>query len=330
MGTRYPAGRMEIIVVTDSGSTDATARIAESFSAKGVVHVVSPQRGKNACMDYVIGQSSADVIVFKDASGRFDSETVKRLVRRFRDPRIGCVGGVVKFRRTKEIGAVERSYWLVEEALRSGTESLGYMPSAPGGIHALRRSIYLPVGNGLTRDMVDPVQAIVQGYRAVREPSAICREIPWGGPTDVFRNRIRVTTRAWASIVYNARELWLAKRWMILFQLFSHKILRLSVWLPLGIVFVLNLAMAFYDETYRPIAIVQLAFYSACLCGCLCAWLGWLVPGLKIPTFLFLNAMAMAVGTCRYVVGANSVTWKELPHSRDSSDDVAERRHIGL
>ena len=308
----YPADRQETIVVTDDGSTDGTIEIAKELANHGQIrHVHCPCRGKNACLDAAVSATKADILVFKDATGRFASDAILRLTAHFRDPAVGCVGGAVVFENNGKLGAAERVYWVIEQTLRRGTEVLGYMPSAAGGIHAMRREIYQPVSNDITRDMVDPIQATVQGYRAIKDDQAICYEVPWRGVADVYTNRIRVTKRAWAAIRYNAGQLWAARRYGVLFQLFSHKVLRFLVWLPMIGALISSVWLAPSSTFYLTLSVIQSTIYGSCLVALLAAsYWGKLIPVASFIAFLLLNLVAMADGTIRFLAGRRSATWK--------------------
>lgn len=308
----YPTDKRETIVVTDDGSVDGTIEIVKRCASKtSLRHLHCPNRGKNICLDFVVQQTNAEVLVFKDATGLFASDALLRLASHFQDAQIGCVGGSVIFRDNGQIGATERRYWVIEQMLRRGTEVLGYLPSAAGGIHAMRRTLYRPVANDITRDMVDPIQAVVQGQRAIKDDAAICYEVPWAGVGDVYGNRIRVTKRAWAAIRYNASELWKAGRYSILFQLISHKVFRFLVWIPLLIGFFASVVLAMYSQFFLIVMLLQSLIYFVCGLSLWAAKRGSFVPVISFFGFLMLNLVAMADGTLRFFAGRRANTWKD-------------------
>jgi len=306
----YPSTRRRVLVVIDEGCTDATASIVESFAAEGVRLVRSPYIGKNACLDFVIGRLTEEIIVFKDASTVFAPKALRNLIDRFADPQVGCVGGVVQFHANADVGSRERGYWIIEEWMRSGTETLGYMPSAAGGIHALRRCIYEPVGNHLTRDMVDPVQAIAAGYYAIRADDALGSEVPWGAASSVFWNRIRVTMRAWASIRYNVRRLIASRKWLILGQLVSHKVCRLMLWLPLLLMSITSVILGHDSHFFATLAAAQLAVFGGIALLLATPHLWPRIPGTTMVIFLSVNLAAMACGSTLCLLGRRAVTWR--------------------
>lgn len=95
----YPKDKFNIIAVND-GSTDNT--LAEMLAAKraasrlGVrVEVVNWQinRGKREGMAECVRRSTNDIMVFIDSDSFVEKDTVRELVKYFRDPAIGAVAG---------------------------------------------------------------------------------------------------------------------------------------------------------------------------------------------------------------------------------------------
>lgn len=306
----YPAVLREVLVVTDSGSTDRTAAIAASFADRGVRSLYSPVSGKNACLDFAVAATQAEVLVFKDASGLFASDALRRLAAPFKDPQVGCVSGAVIFERTGRLGGINRNYWRWERLLQRGMQRLGYLPVVPGGIHAMRRSIYRPVSNAITRDLVDTVEAIVQGYTVLKDEEAISYELTWAGAADVYRSRLRITQRSWAGILYNCRELWRARRFDCLFHLGSHKVLRYIVFVPLFVAFVASFALAADSRLFAAAFLAQFLFYSLCLATLVASRRGILVPCATFLGFVMLNVVAMFEGTVRFFAGRRISAWK--------------------
>ena len=327
----YPPGLVEFIVVTDDGSSAETINIISEFTNEGVRHLHSPNRGKNACLDFAVARASGDVLVFKDATGVFSFDALRRLTEPYQDNKIGCVGGVLQYKTQGDLGSFERQYWLIEERMRIGTEVLGFLPATPGGVHSLRKSIYRSVDNHLVRDMVDPVQALVQGYRVMRADRAICHEVPWTNTSDVFSNRVRCTTRAWAAIAYNLKELWHAGLYSAVFQLVSHKVLRLSLWIP-ALTFLASttlLAIRSLNPWIVGVAAAQWISYGLVAIALVLGQRGILVPILSPVAYYVVNFAAMGFGSIRFACGSQSVTWRKSPiesnrtaHSTGRSRDL--------
>src|SRR5215467_7999590 len=89
----YPRERMEIIVASDC-STDRTDEIVRSFSAQGVILYRQPERfGKTVAQNRAVKASSGEILVFSDATTICESGAIRKIVRNFADPEVGCVAG---------------------------------------------------------------------------------------------------------------------------------------------------------------------------------------------------------------------------------------------
>ena len=92
-----PRDRLEIIVASD-GSTNDTNVIVKGFASKGVRLVtLDPNQGKSSAQNRAVEESHGDIILFTDANVMLPPDAVKKVVRNFADPSIGCVVGKVTY-----------------------------------------------------------------------------------------------------------------------------------------------------------------------------------------------------------------------------------------
>lgn len=75
------------IILIDDGSTDGTAALARSFSAKLPLQVVSftVNQGKGAAVQAGVEQATGDLIVFMDADGATDISELPKMITALRD-----------------------------------------------------------------------------------------------------------------------------------------------------------------------------------------------------------------------------------------------------
>src|SRR5262249_29599088 len=89
----YPRDRMEIIVASDC-STDRTDDIVRGFSAQGVILRQQPERsGKTVAQNRAVKISSGEILLFSDATTMLEPDVIRKIVRNFSDPEVGCVSG---------------------------------------------------------------------------------------------------------------------------------------------------------------------------------------------------------------------------------------------
>jgi len=84
------------VIVVDDGSTDATARIAESFASEDdrirlVRHAANA--GKGAAVRTALGRASCDIIIIQDADLEYDTDDYPRLLAPIRAGRTEVVYG---------------------------------------------------------------------------------------------------------------------------------------------------------------------------------------------------------------------------------------------
>jgi cellulose synthase/poly-beta-1,6-N-acetylglucosamine synthase-like glycosyltransferase len=233
----YPADRLEVVVASDTGSTDRTHAIAREHEALGGgARLCLPppgEVGKNVSLDAAIGATRGEILVFADATALWRPDAVRRLAAAFADPRVGCVSAWKAYWLEDGFGPSSyRGYWRVEGLVDAGSSALGYVPNASGGLHALRRSLYRRVPNHMIHDLVDPAEAAGAGYLAIVDPGIPYLDAPWVGGREVWRARVRITVRALSSTAHILGLLLRGGRPLAAVQFVSHKLLRWLLWLP--------------------------------------------------------------------------------------------------
>src|SRR5262245_22711427 len=83
----YPAGKQQVIVVSD-GSTDDTMGVLARNPR--VVAVDVSAGGKARALNAAVARATNDIIVFADMRQAFAPDALRALVAPFRDPRVGA------------------------------------------------------------------------------------------------------------------------------------------------------------------------------------------------------------------------------------------------
>ena len=109
LGLDYPAGRLEILVASESD--DGTDAIVENHAARGVRLISSAIRlGKVANQHRAAEQASGEILVFTDGNAMLRRDALRKLARCFADPRVGAVSGRLAYR-------VPASSWLSSKSV---------------------------------------------------------------------------------------------------------------------------------------------------------------------------------------------------------------------
>lgn len=89
MEVDYDKRKLEIIIV-DGNSRDRTREIVQKYPVK---LILEKRRGLNVARNTGIKNSHGKIIVFTDSDCVVPKDWIKKIVKNFRDPEVGCVGG---------------------------------------------------------------------------------------------------------------------------------------------------------------------------------------------------------------------------------------------
>ena len=107
----YPREKLELVIASDS-SSDATVAISKEYEDQGVrVFDFSARTGKAGVLDRVIPKLAGSIAVLSDANTVMDPAAIKRLVRWFRDVRVGVVCGKLILTDPSTGRNVDSLYW---------------------------------------------------------------------------------------------------------------------------------------------------------------------------------------------------------------------------
>ena len=268
----YPPERLTVVVASD-GSGDGTVQAARAAGAEqpGRVEVLDlPRVGKHDALNAAVAATDAEILVFTDANSMFAPRAVAALVAPFADPGVGGVAGDQRYMDGTIDDAVaggERHYWAFDRLLKESESRAGNVISATGAIYAIRRSLFLPVPPGVTDDFATSTGVIVQGSRLVFAPDAVAYE-PVGASKDVeFGRKVRVMTRGLEGVVRRRELLDPRRHGFYALQLFSHKVLRRVMVVPLGLIAASSARLARESPPFRLLAAAQAAVYGLGLVG---------------------------------------------------------------
>jgi len=264
----YPKDKLEIVFASD-GSDDRTNAIVQEYKNRGVKLFAYRERaGKQFTLYRTVPKCSGEIIVFSDANGMFKKDAIKKLVRNFADPRVGCVSGELRYTNPQKtsIGESEGFYWKYECFVKRLESRVQSVLGANGSIYALRKKLYSPLSEYRGDDFELPVRVAQQGYGVVWESEAVSVEEASLATEEEFKRKVRI-------VAWNWRSAWVLLmnsvgkfQPLLVFQLISHKILRWLVGFFMSTIFVSNIFCLGYPF-YRVVLVGQLIFYSLAALG---------------------------------------------------------------
>lgn len=316
----YPRDRLEIIVASDC-STDRTDEIARGFSDRGVILYRQPERfGKTVAQNRAVRLASAEILVFSDATTMHKPDALRKLVRNFADPEVGCVAGqlVYEDRNSSAVGKGCRSYWGYEKFLKQCESRVNSLIGVSGCLYAVRRTCHARLANDMIDDFVIATEIHLQGLRTVYEPEAVAAEDTNHRTRDEFRMRVRVIKQTMSALNRYREVLDPVRHGMFAFQLIAHKLLRYAVFVLLIAAFLANAYAWDSADWFRWTFFGQLALYSV-------AVIGWVAERLKIkfgllaiPYYFVLVNVASCIAFLKAVYGEAYVVWEPIrPNAGD-------------
>jgi cellulose synthase/poly-beta-1,6-N-acetylglucosamine synthase-like glycosyltransferase len=306
----YPREKLEVIVASD-GSTDRTNEIVRAYRDRGV-RLFVPERhlGKTGTANAAVATARGEILVFSDATGMWNREALRALVRNFADPRVGAATGRVVYRYDESAAARGfRVYQGLVVPQRRAESVFGTETSVSGSIHAVRRSLFRPAPPELSFDVVHPLHVALEGFRTVYEAEAISLEEARSRPEDELRSRVRIAVRMWSFVPYLLRRLPRCRDRMYAFQVVSHKLLR---WLS-GPLLAVAIAAGAILATRGGAFALPLAGLAAAAAA---AGIGWAAARLGKPGGAFAAPLVFAtlelaylIGFARWLAGSRAAGW---------------------
>lgn len=312
----YPKEKVRYLWVTD-GSDDGTPDILQTYPDVEVLH--QPERaGKIAAMNRGMKFVKTPIVIFSDGNTMLGKESIRRIVKMFYNPKVGCVSGEKRIFNKDSAAATEGIYWKYESTLKKWDAELYSVVGAAGELFALRTELFRPVEKDtLLDDFIISLRIAMQGYTIQYDPEAYAIESPSANVKEELKRKIRISAGGIQSVVRLLPLLNLFKYGILSFQYISHRVLRWTL-APLGLIIILitnflitlNIGFTEFSSIYTWLFWGQILFYLAAL-------LGWYLEEKKIkvkilyvPYYFFIMNLAVYLGFFRYIKKQQSVNWE--------------------
>jgi cellulose synthase/poly-beta-1,6-N-acetylglucosamine synthase-like glycosyltransferase len=309
----YPRQNLQILVASD-GSTDRTNEIVREFHARGVELLeINDRMGKTNAQNKAVLHARHPILVFSDATTRYDVDALQHLAGAYLDRRVGAVSGRYDYfdpTAGSPAGAGSAKFWNLENWIKRSQSRIHSLSGCCGCIYSVRRDLYTALPAGTISDLVQPLHVILQGHRVVFEEGAHAWEEATRTAGDEFRMRVRVATRGMMGLLSVPQLLLPWKYPWIAFQLWSHKISRWSIPLFLACLFWGSLLLA-ANPVFLTLLSIQVLFYGWALASTL-------IPAMRqsrllsLPLYFCTLNTAFLLGIINVVRGRNFNVWQPV------------------
>jgi cellulose synthase/poly-beta-1,6-N-acetylglucosamine synthase-like glycosyltransferase len=321
LALHYPRDRMEIIVASDC-STDRTDDIVRCFSAQGVILRQQPERfGKTVAQNRAVKTSSGEILVFSDATTLYELDAIRKIVRSFADPEVGCVAGQLIYAdaSSSAVGQGCRSYWGYEKFLKRCESRVGSLIGVSGCLYAVRRICHARLADDMIDDFAIATEIHLQGLRTVYEPEAIAVEDANRRARDEFRMRVRVIKQTLSALHRYRHTLNPFRHKMFAFQMIAHKALRYAVPFLLIAAFIASGWGSGSVVWLRYSFIGQLALYGAAIAGLVRERRKLKLGPLSFPYYFALANAASLLAFWKALRGETYVVWEPIRDARNAN-----------
>jgi len=317
LASTYPLDRLRLLVGSDNSSDQTNALLATLAGQYPQLRFAAyaQRTGKPTVVEHLARQATAPVLVLTDANVFFAPDTLYELVKHFRNPAIGLVGGHIlnPEHRAEGISAQEKAY-LERENLMKYQEGVvwGSMMGAFGGCFAVRRACYHPAPPAfLVDDFYITMAVLRDGYQAINELAAVCYEDVSDHLPEEFRRKARISAGNFQNLNEFRDLLWPPWRG-VAFAWWSHKVLR---WCTPQLLLLLLAATAGLVArgagwVYGAALAGQLGLPALLLLDAALRRAGRHSRGLRFVTHFYSMNAALLLGYWRYLRGIKSTVWQ--------------------
>nr|WP_297911344.1 glycosyltransferase family 2 protein [uncultured Allomuricauda sp.] len=271
----YPEDKVTQIWVTD-GSNDGTPNLLRKYPGVQVYH--SEERtGKITAMNRGVVFVKTPIVIFSDANTDLGKNSIREIVKLFRNPKVGCVSGekrIYSKDADSAAGAGEGLYWKYESQLKKWDAELYSAVGAAGELFAIRTELWHEVEKDtLLDDFMISLRVAMKGYTIQYNPEAYAIESASADVKEELKRKIRISAGGIQSILRLKPLLNFFKYGTLSFQYISHRVLRWTL-TPLLLLLIIPTNFVLADSEglfdfglYSLLFWGQVTFYVAALVG---------------------------------------------------------------
>lgn len=308
----YPLEKLSILICCD-GCTDKTVARArwaadEAESANHSITVVSHEtnRGKIAVLNDALETITSDLICFTDASALMSVDALERAAAHFDDDEVGVVAGTYQLYNSGSAG--EEEYWKYQRAVKVGEAALGAPLGVHGACYLMRaKAVQALPPDTINDDFILPMRAVINGYKAIYDPTIVALEIEHSNENVDFKRRVRIASGN-AQQVIRMVALLHPRQGGVALAFASGKVLRVAMPYLMLTCFISSAILALDSILFQVIFFTQCAGYLAVAIRTVAFKKGHFRI-LDVLHYIVAGHVANLVGSLRYFLGHEKAPW---------------------
>lgn len=306
----YPAGKLELLVVSDGSDDDTIAILRRRAGERLRVLELEHRGGKSAALRAALPLATGEVLVFCDLRQRLEPGSLRALCAGLGGGDLAVAGGLLRYRHSSSGSAAVGLYWRFETWLRRMEARSGSVVGVSGALYAIRREQMPEMPAGLVLDdLWVPLKVAEAGGRIGLIEEAIAWDVPAPSSAVEAARKRRTLAGNWQLLARwpgllrpFAHPLW--------WRLLCHKLLRLLIPFAMAGALLSNALLATDGSAW------WLGLLAVQLAGHLGGWLALLLPRLRrlaplrlLAAIQELNLFAV-LGLLDHLRGQRSHLWQ--------------------
>ena len=317
----YPEEKIEILVGSDA-STDRTNDILKSLTEENELlknEFFKERMGKVKIINKLAKKARGEILIITDANTIHKPNSLKLLVRNFKNKKIGLVDSVMSHTGLDHSGiSIQETTYVQWESRIKKMEGMlwGSMMGPSGGFYGIRKTLFHPVPeNFLVDDFYINMKVLENQSWAICEPLSFVVEDVSNNWLEEFRRKTRISAVNFQNLTKFAHLL-LKVFQPVGFCFLSHKVLR---WFgPFFLLLALLSSAMNYEETFFMILFyVQLILLISPIFDYILRKIKIHIVILRFITHFYNTNLAILAGFLWFLKGIKTNVWQ--PTKRNQS-----------
>jgi cellulose synthase/poly-beta-1,6-N-acetylglucosamine synthase-like glycosyltransferase len=308
----YPKDKIRMIVISDD-STDNTNDIVMKYEKENIKLIVQkPKKGKPSGHNLVEPNIKSDYVLSTDANSLFHKDALKYLVKSIQsDPKIGIVSGELKLISNSNDSG-EGLYWKYESYIKKLESRYHSIIGSNGSIFLIKRELFTQIHPASVDDFERTLHVIKKGFVGKYKPKALVYEKSTEKPSEELKRKIRIISREWFALMRNYELLNPFKFPFTSWMIFSHKLIRWTLFLWAFLILFTNFFLIHHNPYYLSLFILQILVYLFGVFEIYLESRERSVKLFKLPGYFIVMVYASFMAFIMFLKGTQYATWNTI------------------